>query len=233
MRKEDANSAPEQKGFRVEPELVKTLHGKFISFWKEIGAKSDGMEVWNDVQVKYTEHHRGYHNLWHINTMLNELEDVKDLVENPNIITAAIWFHDIFYDKNGNNEERSANYAAQTLKRAGIDDEFTTEVKDLILATKHTSPPESLNEQVLVDLDFAILGMPEEIFGQYEEGVTFEYLDHFGYSPKAFYNGRAGVLRGFKDREHLYSTRYFRDKYEKQAKMNLERSIAVLEEKAK
>lgn len=52
--------------------------------------------------IKYQEYGRFYHNLEHIESMKGP--------DDSTLLTHAIDFHDVIYDKKGDNEERSADY---------------------------------------------------------------------------------------------------------------------------
>ena len=52
---------------------------------------------------------RAYHTLKHVSECLDHLDDVGDLIEFPQAVELAIWFHDCFYHPAQNdNEETSA-----------------------------------------------------------------------------------------------------------------------------
>jgi predicted metal-dependent HD superfamily phosphohydrolase len=107
-----------------------------------------------------------------------------------------------------------------TAKLDGID-----LVSALILATKHDVIPSDKDQQILVDVDLAILGQPTAIFLEYENNIRKEYS---WVLEKDFREGRAKVLKRFLDRSHIYSTSVFQAKYEDKARANLKASIQNL-----
>lgn len=83
---------------------------------------------------------------------------------------AAIWFHDAIYDPRAkDNEEQSAALAETALTTAGIAPEIISQVRSLILITKHTSPPRQPDEILLVDIDLAIIGQARERYEIFEQ----------------------------------------------------------------
>ena len=79
---------------------------------------------------------------------------------------------------------------------------------------------------MLLDMDLSILGANETEFDRYEEGVRREYA---WVGEEEWRAGRAAVLRGFLDREHIYFSDLFRGLLEEKARANLRRSLARLE----
>src|SRR5690606_19490271 len=93
------------------------------------------------------------------------------------------------------------------------------EVRNLIMATRHTTPPTTPDASLLTDIDLAILGQPPGRFAAFEQQIRQEYA---WVPPSEFALGRAKILRGFLDRPTVYSTAAFRQKYEQRARTNLE-----------
>ena len=148
------------------------------------------------------------------------------MAEQPNQIEMALWFHDAIYDpKAKDNEQRSAELCRRTAKEAGLPEAFVRKVYDLVLATQHHGAPEGGDARLLVDIDLSILGRPREAFDEYETNIRKEY--HF--VPQDRYrSARSAVLRSFLSRPSIYSTDFFRQKYESRARANLERSLVYL-----
>ena len=74
-----------------------------------------------------------------------------------------------------------------------------------------------------MDIDLSILGRAPDVFEKYEADIRQEYR----WVPSVIYNRkRADVLDSFLQRERIYLTQPFFDKYEKPARENIEKSIA-------
>jgi predicted metal-dependent HD superfamily phosphohydrolase len=144
----------------------------------------------------------------------------------PNAVEFALWFHDAVYDpKAGDNEEQSAALAKECLIGLGANQKFSEDVAFLIMATKSHDVGTSIDAAVMVDVDLSILGRDTKRFFEYEEQIRTEYqwVPHLVFASK-----RTEILKRFLARERIFATDWFRNKYEKQARLNLEASIAVL-----
>jgi predicted metal-dependent HD superfamily phosphohydrolase len=206
--------------------MSKANSNRWSAFWKRLEAKGDPAPIYLDLANRYSESHRAYHNLGHIEACFLEFDPVRQLARSGDAIEAAIWFHDVVYDSHAkDNEERSAALAKATLKAAGLQEKFTENVFKLILATKHAFPPEDHDAALLVDVDLSILGQSQTKFDEYERQIREEYN---WVDAQAFVAGRFGVLKSFVERPFIYSTAYFRKKYESCARENIIRSIAGL-----
>jgi len=199
---------------------------RWMAMWSQIGAAGDGRRVWTELERRYREPHRAYHNFDHIGHCLAEFAAVKELAESPEAVELAIWFHDAVYDTHAkDNEEQSAKMAARFLDEAGVGAGLASDVEALILATKHSAPPTSRDAALLVDVDLAILGQPRERYAEFEREIRQEY----SWVPAAdFAAGRGAILRRFLERPWVYATEAMRSRYELAARENLAWAIGQL-----
>lgn len=174
----------------------------------------------------YSEQQRKYHTLQHLIECIQKFELVIDLVNSPREIEVALWFHDAVYDVQGHdNEALSAKWAKESLVAVDASKDEVERIFQLIMVTQHTNVPQTLDEQTLVDIDLAILGERTERFKEYDIQVRQEYA----WVPEEFYRvKRSEVLEMFLARPFIYSTAYFRDHFEVQARENLKSSIGQL-----
>ena len=205
------------------------LYNNWSAFWKRINGQGDFRLPHCHLIDLYRQKHRKYHNMLHIEQCLIEFEQARHLVEHPNEVEMAIWYHDAIYDpESEQNEEKSAQLAQKVAKEIGLPDIFGRRVHDLVLVTKHEKIPEGIDAKVLVDIDLSIFGRSEEEFDKYERNIRKEYQ---WCSDEEFKAGRADILQKFLNRQTrpaVYLTDFFREKYETQARKNLERSLAKL-----
>src|SRR5512137_287587 len=111
----------------------------------------------------YSEPHRCYHNISHIENCLEEFDTVMNLCESPDDVEFALWLHDVVYDPHAsNNEEKSALHAMKILSESNCPESVAINVKELILITRHIRPPESNDASLIVDIDLSILGQPPQ-----------------------------------------------------------------------
>jgi predicted metal-dependent HD superfamily phosphohydrolase len=189
---------------------------RFEQLWSALGLRPPEEELFDAVMDAYHEPHRAYHTDEHIEECLLHLDGYGGHAPE---VELALWFHDAVYDpKAHDNEERSAEWAVRELKE---NEALAATVKRLILSTRHHAVPEAADEKLLADIDLSILGAPPERFADYERQIRQEYI----WVPEDVYRReREKVLQRFRERELIYSTEYFRDLLEAQARRNLTRS---------
>jgi predicted metal-dependent HD superfamily phosphohydrolase len=179
------------------------------------------------LREKYSEEGRFYHNLSHIKALLDLFESLKDVIQDHQAIGFAIWFHDLIYDtRRSDNEERSAEIASEMLIELGVDHRTIEFVGELILATRNHSGAELTKDaKLFLDMDLSILGAPEEIYREYSKAIRKEY----SWVPSFMYRrSRKKILKGFSERDHLYFTEEMIERFEKQARINIEDEIRSL-----
>ena len=199
---------------------------RWFALCHRLGACGDVPGIYNELVIHYTEPHRVYHTIKHVNEGINELDLVRRFVMNPDAVEMAYFFHDEVQDtKAGDNEERSAELALSAIKRMYLPDGFGKIVVGLILATKHNKIPSDIDEQFISDIDLSIFGQSEKRFDEYEKQIRKEYE---WVPEKIFSEERLKILTKFIKPSSIYFTRFFFDKYETQANRNLVRSIKKL-----
>lgn len=209
------------------------LKSRWIKFAEPFGSDV-GIYVWNKyIFPMYSESHRKYHNLTHIESCLTLYDKfVPENLKDRHVIELAIWFHDIVYDTTAqNNEERSADLVRAELKSVYYPREYLQYLvhgaTDMILATKTHVLPEKSSEalEYFLDIDMQILGSDEETYNIYEHAIGEEY----SWVPDDMFRARRKqILAGFLDFPWIYHTKKFRQLFEGQARKNIKRAIAAL-----
>ncbi|MBN9221629.1 MAG: hypothetical protein J0I79_27110 [Mesorhizobium sp.] len=185
-----------------------------------------------ELSALYRATDRHYHNLAHIEAMLALAGDYRASLQDPEAVEAAIWFHDAIYDsKAKDNEAKSASLAQEMLAGRAEADRLGR-IGAMILATATHQPPLLDGEAAMrdaslfLDMDLSILGAAPDAFDAYERAVRREY----GWVEEPMWRaGRGAVLKSFLDRPHLFHTEEFRRRFEPQARLNIARSLAVLQ----
>lgn len=199
---------------------------RWLGLLQAAGASGAATGWYERLARAYAEPHRHYHNQQHIAECLAEFDQARHLAKQPTAVELALWFHDAVYDpKAADNEERSAALARQCLGEYGIPGPLAENVAGLILVTKHHEPGADVDAGVTMDVDLSILGREEKRFGEYEEQVRREYA---WVPAAAFAAKRAEILERFLARERIFTTDWFRARYEQRARWNLEASISGL-----
>ncbi|MEO7940209.1 MAG: N-methyl-D-aspartate receptor NMDAR2C subunit [Burkholderiaceae bacterium] len=180
----------------------------------------------DELAGRYSEPHRHYHTLEHLDACLRHLASVQDQLERPQEIACALWFHDAIYAVGASdNELRSADWARQALLAAGGAADAADRIHAAIMVTRHDQPAQTADQRLLLDVDLAILGAPPAVFDAYEQQIVREYQQ---VPATQFRSNRRRILQGFLDRAQIYHSATFMATREAQARANLTRSIAAL-----
>lgn len=177
---------------------------------------------------RYTQDHRAYHDLMHVEDVLLRLEELQPPPEHELALVLAAWFHDAVYQPGqSDNEERSAHVAADALEQAGAAPELIDEVMRLVRLTQ-THQPAAGDEAgaMLCDADLAVLASTPDRYAEYAAGIRTEY-SHV--ADEDFRRGRAEVLRRFLRSPRIFHTAYGHDRWEQTARANLAAEVEQLD----
>lgn len=212
----------------VLTEDFKTRHtAQWQASWQALSGQPGDPALHDALVARYDEPHRHYHTLQHLDACLRHLPALRSQARHPDEILLALWFHDAIYEIGAaDNETRSADWAAQAVADAGVKPDVTRRIHALVMATRHDGAPQSGDQQVLLDVDLAILGAPADVFDRYELQIRAEYQS---VAEPAFRSNRCRILQGFLARQRIYHTPLFFAQRETQARTNLTRSIAALQ----
>jgi predicted metal-dependent HD superfamily phosphohydrolase len=193
---------------------------------KQWGAP-ESEDVHSQLLSAYSEPHRHYHTVEHIDNCLAQLDEARSIAREPAEVELALWFHDAVYKPTSSeNEAQSAAWAQSFLRAFGAADERCDRVVRYILATKHDTASLSGDAAVVVDIDLSILGRRPEEYDRYERAIRKEYK----WVPRPVYRRkRVEILESFLSRAAIYRTEHFRSRYEQQARLNLQRAIEELQ----
>lgn len=177
-------------------------------------------KFWFEIEKKYSGRSRYYHNLQHLENMFEEIDAVRNQIEKFDNISFSIFYHDVIYDPTSKlNEEKSADIAKERLEILGVNNNDIQRIYEQISATKSHQKSEDEDTNFLLDADLSILGKSSEAYSGYTKQIRKEYSIYpdFLYKP-----GRKKVLQHFLELESIFKTEYFRNKYEIQARENIE-----------
>jgi predicted metal-dependent HD superfamily phosphohydrolase len=204
-----------------------TLFDRWQRVWRRLGATEVDEGLFHQLGTSYSEPHRKYHTMQHLDECFGHLERLAPFSERPAEVELALWFHDaIYHTRKKDNEKRSAKWAMDSILAAGLATDLADRVHELIMATVHNAVPKGKDAGVLVDIDLAILGAEQERFNEFEVQVREEYSWVPGF---LFRPARRQILEEFARREKIYSTELFRAEREAQARKNIARSLARLQ----
>ncbi|SEF84672.1 Predicted metal-dependent phosphohydrolase, HD superfamily [Thermomonospora echinospora] len=181
-----------------------------------------------DLVARYGEPHRRYHTRDHLTAVLDLVDELAAYADDPDAVRLAVWFHDAVYDpERGDNEERSAVKAERVLADTDLPPATIAEVARLVrLTAAHDPGPGDRNGQVLCDADLAILAADPEKYAAYTAAVREEYA----FVPDEYFTtARADILRSLLALPALFHTPPARERFEQQARHNLQTELMLLE----
>ena len=187
---------------------------------------NSSQKLWEELENKYSEKGRHYHNLNHLQDLYDQLVKVKSKISNWNIILFTLFYHDVIYKSTKkNNEEESAKLASKRMAEIGLTNSEIELCSNQILATKSHIESIDSDTNYFTDADLSILGRSRENYNEYCKKIRKEYSIY----PKFMYNkGRKQVVKHFLSMERIYKTEEFYSEFEEQAKLNLEAELETL-----
>ena len=209
----------------ISPERIEALQTGWVRLMAGFAVSpADAYPVFDMLVAAHSEPHRHYHTLTHVGEMVRVVGRLADTAQDPEAIQLAVWFHDSVYDpKAKNNEARSADLMASSLAPFGLREGLIDRVRELILATEHTSVASTdADTMILLDADLSILSADEWRYVRYADAIRqeYEWVD-----ADAYRIGRTAVLQAFLNRERIYRTERFHSLGEEPARRNLKWEI--------
>ncbi|MEM6700092.1 MAG: hypothetical protein AAF599_16940, partial [Bacteroidota bacterium] len=143
-----------------------------------IGRYSDdstfNMQCWQEIADHYSAKNRHYHNLQHIENMLEELEEVKQEIQQMDSLLFSIYYHDIIYQATrSDNEYQSALLFKKRISQTKF--EYIEYCFQQIEATKKHQESDDYDTNILLDVDLSILGKNQAIYEKYCQQICQEY----------------------------------------------------------
>lgn len=186
------------------------------------------------LKTRYAEPQRHYHTWAHVEALRGHFDSVQDKFHDATGVLWALYWHDAIYDPQaGDNEDKSADLLLAQAPQA-LAERSLKLAERVIRATQKHQVPAGLSDQdaadlaLFLDIDLSILGAEDKIFDAYEAQIRAEYA----FVPIDIYRqARAGILKGFLQRERLYFSDHYHNLWEIRARDNLRRSITRLERK--
>ena len=190
-----------------------------------IGVNSNEINsLWHDLEKAYSAKSRHYHNLNHLQEMIELFDIYHNNIKNPNEVLYSIFYHDYVYKATRkDNELKSAELALAILS----DDVLLNKkfVFDAICATQLHQHNEIEDINWLIDFDLKILSKDWEDYQTYCNQIRKEYKIYpiFLYKP-----GRKKALEHFLEQEFIYKTEIFQRLFDEKAKANIKKEISSL-----
>lgn len=189
----------------------------------QVRGSDPGGELWEALAERHGQPDRHFHTL-------EELAFRLDLLAATGPDTAplrlALYYHHAVHDPCGeNNELQSARFAREELARAGVREQDSAIVYDLIRLTDPLPSPAMEHDDLFLDLHRAWLGTPPE---QYEAFARHLREDVAWLPDGKYLRQRMNEVMPLLDRQPIYRTETFRERFEDQARANLTAEITRL-----
>ena len=206
--------------------LVKTAPTiRFDALWQRCVPSSEdaAAHIRADLVRLYSEPHRRFHTLSHIDDCLSRFDEVDTLMKDPDAVEVALWFHDAIYRPGSpDNEARSVELFQQ--RSAGAASSFIKRVSDHIMATKHVASDVVGDRGFVVDIDLHGFAEPWDIFMAKGDELRAE---HAMQSDDEYYHAQVRFLTRLTKRRFFFCTPYYRARYEKLARENVQRLLKL------
>jgi predicted metal-dependent HD superfamily phosphohydrolase len=190
-----------------------------------IGVNTNEIDgLWKNLAKAYSGKSRYYHNLNHLQEMIELFDIYYNNLKNPNEVLYSIFYHDYIYKATRkDNELKSAEHALAILPNDVLLNKQL--VFDTICATQLHQHNEIEDINWLIDFDLKILSKDWEAYQTYYNQIRKEYKIY----PNILYKpGRKKALEHFLEQEFIYKTEIFRNLFDEKAKRNIKKEISLL-----
>ena len=101
---------------------AKASLARWQGLWQQLGASTSNDELFFKLVKCYSEPHRKYHTMQHLNECFTHLEIVRSIAERSGEVELALWFHDAIYNTPNYNRFRKllASIVAHKWLVAGV-----------------------------------------------------------------------------------------------------------------
>jgi predicted metal-dependent HD superfamily phosphohydrolase len=188
-------------------------------------ADFSSINLYNSILNKYTQQHRVYHTLTHIENMGKwYFEWCGTTHQLPTReMCLAILYHDIIYNIGSiyNEVESASFFLNHAGLMGGVEDHMVDVVNDLIVSTEIGFPIQTR----LADLDLVILGTCNKTYMEYAKGIKMEYR---AIPDATFCENRIKFLTLMLAKQQIFADETLRSLYEDRARRNISKEIDIL-----
>lgn len=126
--------------------------------------------LWLNIQKRYSDKSRFYHNLSHLENMFSEIDIIKSKIVDIDCVALAIFYHDIIYNPlKTDNEKQSAEFMNKQLSI--IEFPKIENCKNHIFATQKHELSQNSDTNFLNDIDIAVFGQEWDIYEKYMKNI--------------------------------------------------------------
>ncbi len=191
QEREDTRQVSASQKYPALWELFKTIPPK-------PGQAPGAKAAFEDLIKRYSEPHRAYHTVAHLEDLASQYEFYRPLLRDAQAkaVLCALFLHDVIYDcEPGKDESKSAAYADGFLNRLGVKERVIQHAVDIIKATaKHMAEEADFATRLFLDMDMSILAARPDIYAFYVSGVRAEFCAKLNLADEEFNEARARLF---------------------------------------
>ncbi len=209
------------------------MRQRFLGLWcrpslASDAGREDAQRVYADLVKRYAEPHRRYHGWSHLLHCIDQFELAVGLLQDPDAVEMALWFHDSIYVPGAaDNERRSAELFRESAAGA-LRPEFVDKVYRFTMLTRHVAPPVDTDGGFVVDIDLSSLSSDWSRFLEDSDRIRQEQS---AIPDAEFYPAQALFLRFLLNRRQIYYSDFFHARCEQAARGNITRFLAWMRER--
>ena len=206
------------------------LQSRFIDLWLRVTThdRAHASHACESLLERYREPARRYHTLDHVGHCLGQAKLADGLLPDADAVELAIWFHDAIYDPAGSDNELRSAALFRDMAASVTSGPLTDDVERLILVTRYGEIPRRDDEAYMADIDYSSFGRPWESFLVDSLAVREERPD---LTDEQFSGQQSRFLSSLLERERLYRTEFFHERYEARARSNIRRYLEFLRQR--
>jgi predicted metal-dependent HD superfamily phosphohydrolase len=181
--------------------------------------------VFAELARLYSEPSRFYHGWTHLLDCLDQLDLAAMLLDDPDAVEMALWFHDAVYEPGASDNEQKSAELFGLLAGEYFPPAFSNKIHEYILLTRHQEAPGDLDGGFMVDVDLSSFAANWDKFLQDSYNIRSEndYL-----ADDEFYPKQIGFLQSLLERQRIFFSDHFYTQYEGIARLNITRFLAKL-----
>lgn len=201
-----------------------------VAWQRHVGRGGAADEVFASLMARHRSDGRHYHDARHVQWVVRHVLELSEGVDVDDLdaVVAAAFFHDAVYELDrDDNEVRSGELAADTLRELGWDDRRCRRVAEMIVATEHhpdVAVPDA-DTAVLLAADLAVLAADP---AAYSDSVRRIRREHAHLDDAAWRAGRGAFIDRLLARASIYPTALGLTTWERRARANLTAEAAAL-----
>jgi len=200
---------------------------RFENLWSRCCYSGSPVQnLFSGIKASYGEPHRYYHTSTHVEHCLRQFDLAHDEIKNDaDAIELALWFHDVEYDPIAADNELKSADRFKRVALGNMSPDLIAQIYRLIMITIHNDPPQAEDEKYVADIDLSGFGLPWQEFIKDNQNVRNELP---GLTDREFAEKNGRFLKQLLDRPSIYSSDFYKERYEQTARENMKKQVALL-----